>query len=157
MKTYYLQFGSGDPASYTGLTPTMSIFSAGGVTAVSAPVITELPVGSGLYQFTYGPTLSTVFKADGGVALSSADRYIVGALDPIQSVDEKVGTLSDSFGSTLTDPTTMIGYLKRSQEFWEGNAVFTKATGIWDIYSRGSSTLLREKSLTNDATQATKT
>lgn len=156
-KSYWLKFGTGDPSSYTGLAPTLTIFSAGGLTALSAPGITEPIVGSGLYRFDYGPTTSIVFLADGGAGLSSGDRYITGVLDPIQAVDEKVGTLSDSFGSTATDPASVLGYLKRSMEFLEGNATFTKATGTWDIYSRGSSTLLREKALTNTTSAAGKT
>lgn len=155
-KSYYLKFGSGDPSVYTGLTPTLVIFSAGGLTAVAAPGITETPTSSGLYRFDYGPTTSILFKADGGAGLSSGDRYITGTLDPIQAVDEKVGTTSDSFGSTSTDPSTILGYLKRNMEFQEGDASFNKSTGIWDVYSRGSSTLLREKTLTNSITTATK-
>jgi len=97
-----------------------------------------------------------IFVCDGGAVLSSGDRYIVGALDPIQAVDEKVGTIADSYGSTATDPTTVFGYLKRDQEILEGDAIFTKSTGVWTIYSRGSSTILRVKTLTNSTSQATK-
>lgn len=156
-KQYWLKFGSGDPSPFTGLTPTLSVFSAAGLTSITGPSITELPAGSGLYTFTYGPTLSIIFKADGGAALSSSDRYITGVLDPIQAVDQKVGDTSDSFGSTAIDPSTVLGYQKRFLEFLEGNASFNKSTGTWDIYSRGSSTLLREKQLTNTISSATKT
>lgn len=156
MKSYYLKFGTGDPASFTGLTPTFTIFSANGVTSVTAPGITETPAGSGLYQFVYGPTQSILFKVDGGSALSGSDRYIVGTLDPIQAVDEKVGYTTDSIGSTATDPSTVLGYLKRNLEFMEGNANFTKSTGVWQVYSRGSSTLLTQKTLTNTTTAAGK-
>lgn len=157
MKQYWLKFGSGDPSAYSGLTPTMTIFSAGGLTAVTAPGITEIIASSGLYTFFYGPTISTIMVVDGGSGLSAADRYITGALDPLQAVDEKVGTINDSFGTDSVDPTTLFGYAKREQEFNEGNASFVKATGVWSIYSRGSSQLLREKDLTNDTTSATKT
>ncbi len=155
-KTYYLKFGTGDPVPFTGLSPTLSVFSANGLTALTAPGITETPAGGGIYSFIYAPTLSILFKADGGAALASGDRYISGALDPIQAVDDKVGYLTDSFGSTSADPTTLMGYSKRNQEFQEGNAVFTKSTGKWDIYNRGSTTLIAEKSLTNSTTAATK-
>lgn len=156
MKTYFLKFGTGSPASFTGLTPTLTIFSANGLTALAPPGITETPLGSGLYRFFYAPTLSIIFVADGGSNLSSGDRYITGILDPIQAVDEKVGTLDDSFGSTAIDPTSLLGYAKRNQEFQEGNALYIKASGLWDIYSRGSSTLLREKTLGNNTTQSSK-
>ncbi len=157
MKSYYLKFGSGDPSAYTGLSPTLIIFNVGGMSAVQAPGITEAPTGSGLYRFDYGPTVSILFKADGGGFLASGDRYIVGTLDPIQVVDERVGTISDGIGSTLTDPGTLFGYMKRSQEFSEGDSTFNKATGVWSIYSRGSSTLLTEKTLTNTTSSAGKT
>lgn len=154
-KTYYLKFGTGNPQNYTGLSPTFIIFSANGSSALVSPGITEMPIGSGLYSFMYGTTQSILFEADGGVNLSNSDRFIVGALDPIQAVDQQVGYITDSFGSTVTDPTTMMGKLNRIQEFEEGNKVFNKSTSIWDIYSRGSSTLLREKVLTNTTTSAT--
>jgi hypothetical protein len=155
-KTYYLVFGSGNPANFTGLAPTLTIFSAMGLTALPAPGVTETPVGSGMYQFQYAPTLSILFLADGGSNLSNTDRYLKGALDPIHAVDEKVGYNTDAFGTTLTDPSTLFGYVKRNQEFQEGNAVFTKSSGVWDVYSRGSSQLLMEKTLTNTTTAATK-
>jgi len=157
VKTYYLKFGSGNPANFTGLFPTLTVFNANGVTALAAPGVTETPAGSGLYSFMYAPTLSILFLADGGSGLSNTDRYLSGALDPIHAVDEKVGYTTDSFGSTATDPSTLMGFAKRNQEFQEGDSVFTKSTGLWDIYSRGSSTLLREKDLTNTTTSATKT
>ena len=57
-KQYYLAFGGGNPATYTGLSPTFTIFSINGVSAIAAPAITESPVGSGLYGFSYGTTRS---------------------------------------------------------------------------------------------------
>lgn len=68
-----------------------------------------------------------------------------------------IGNASSSFGSTSVDPTTVFGFLIRAQEFREGNSVYTKATGILDFYSRGSSTLLREKTISDTSTQTTKT
>lgn len=155
-KNYDLIFGTGNPATKTGLSPTFLVFANFGGSLITAPVVTEVPAASGHYQFVYGPTNAIKFTVDGGGTLSDGDRYIVGVLDPVQAVDEKVGTLGDSFGSTAIDPTTLIGYAKRNQEFLEGNAVFTKSTGIWDVYSRGSSTLLVEKDLTNTTTLASK-
>jgi hypothetical protein len=42
-------------------------------------------------------------------------------------------------------------------EIQEGNATFTKSTATWSLYNRGSTTLLRTKTLTNTTTSATKT
>lgn len=156
-KIYYLKFGSGDPAPYSGLFPTFTIFSAQGLTSLTGPGVTEMPTGSGLYQFLYGATQAVVFKADGGAGLSAGDRYISGTLDPIQAVDQQLGFVTDSFGSTATDPGSIWGYVKRLQEFFEGDQTFIKATGIWSLFNRGSSTLLRTKSLTNTTTSATRT
>lgn len=152
------QFTFGVPASsFAGLSPTLSVFvnTSTGLTA-APPGITE--IFSGVYEFLYEPgqSFSIYFEADGGVGLGS-NRYVPGTLDPIIMVDQKVGFGTDSFGSTAIDPGTMYGMIKRLQELLEGNAVFNKSTGVWDVYSRGSSTLLREKTLTNTTSSATKT
>ena len=133
------------------------IFETPAGATIAPPSVTEPLASSGFYKFSYGPTASIVFLADGGAALSSSDRFVQGVLDPIQAVDEKIGTSADSFGSTSTDPSTIFGFVKRNLEFEEGNAVFNKTSGVWDIYSRGSSTLLREKTLTNSTSQVGKT
>lgn len=158
-KNYELKFGSGTPTPFTGLTPTFIFFvdTAAGTT-VAPPSISEILAGMGIYKFVYGPTASITFVVDGGAALSSGDRYISGVLDPIQAVDEKVGGIvSDSYGTTSVDPSTVFGYMKRNLEFHEGNMIYNKSTGVWDIYSRGSSTLIREKTLSNTTAQSTKT
>lgn len=161
-KNYIVQFGSGSPTFFTGLTPTFTVFRVvpGGSTQ-TPPGITEIPTSTGLYYFTYGPTQSMAFVIDAGSAVNGNQRYLAGALDPIQAVDEAIGTTASSFGSTATDPSTVFGFLKRMQEYNEGNAVITNASGVWDIYARGNSvgasTLLVEKTLTNNGTNVTKT
>lgn len=154
-KNYLLQFGS---TTWTGLTPSFILFKTfPGGTNVTPPGITEIPTASGLYYFTWGPTNSIAFVVDGGAALTSpVTRYITGDLDPIQAVDEKIGTTEDSFGSTSVDPTTIFGYVKRLQEWNEGNATFNKSSGAWDVYSRGSSVMLAEKELVDAASEVTK-
>jgi len=161
-KTYWITPGdsSVSPTTYTGLSPTMIQFINQSGSNVTAPGITESPAASGIYRFTYGPTVGMFMTIDWGNVIVSSFRYTKGGLDPIQAVDERVGGILgniDSIGSTSVDPSTVIGFLKRLQEFNEGNAVFLKATGLWDVYSRGSSTLLAEKTLTNTVTSANKT
>lgn len=68
-----------------------------------------------------------------------------------------MGDTTSSFGSTSADPTTVFGFLKRAQEISEGNETYTKATGILDMFSRGSSTLLREKTISDSTSSTTKT
>lgn len=160
-KTYWITPGdsSTTPSSFTGLSPTMTVFVNSGGSNVTGVTITELPAASGVYQFSYGPTLGMFFTVDWGLTIPSGYRYTKGSLDPIQAVDERVGGIlgnTDSIGSTATDPSTVVGYLKRALEFSEGNANYDKGTGVWSIYSRGSSTLLRVKTLTNDVSEADK-
>lgn len=156
-KQYLVQFGVGNPTLRTGLTPTFVIFKAYGGSLISAPGITELPSSSGLYYFSYAPTMPISFLVDGGSAIADDTyRYVSGTLDPIQAVDEKVGTLDDSFGSTSVVPTTIFGYVKRLFEFNEGNSTFSKTSGLWNIFSRGSSTQLAQKTLADTSSTVTK-
>jgi len=206
-KQYIVQFGAGSPTLMTGLSPTFQIFKVvPGGGATTAPGITEIPTGTGLYYFSYSPLSSIAFLIDAGATVSGDARYLAGSLDPADAIDELgstlvaigtttvalgtttvaigtsilaagtttgvvgtlIGSLADSFGSTLTDPTSVFGYLKRLMEFNEGNSVFTKSSGTWDIYSRGntyvlgastypgSSTMLRSKLVEDDGSVITK-
>ncbi len=151
MKSYLLKFGSGNPSAFTGLSPSFILFQIGPTLPWAnsvSPGITEISTGSGLYTFAYNATLPFAFVVDGGSALPSNDRYITGILDPIQAVDERVGFPGDSIGSTAVDPTTLMGFAGRNQEFEEGNAFFNKTTGVWDIQTRGGTTI-QTKVLTN--------
>lgn len=155
-KQFYFTFGSANPISYTGLSPTMIAFLWNGITALPPPALSELSAGSGIYGFIYGTTASVVFVIDGGATLAvSSIRYITGSIDPVIAVDQSIGYSSDSFGSTAADPSTLFGKANRVQEFQEGDKYFNKSTAVWDIYNRGSSTLLIEKVLTNTVTEAT--
>jgi len=156
-KTFWLAFGTGNGASFSGLTPSLILFQTENGGTLTPPGITERITGTGAYQFAYDTTLSIFFRADAGAAVTAASRFIEGVLDPIQAVDQKVGFTTDSIGTTLVDPTTILGYVKRLQEFCEGNATFAKSTGLWTISSRGSSTTLATKTLTNSSSTATKT
>lgn len=219
MKTYYARFGSGDPRTHTGLSPTFLIFSQNG-TAVTPPSIAEVTGATGIYSFQWGTTTPIAFLIDGATTgLLTSDRYITGSIDPADRIDEVgatlaaigtsnnalgvtsvalgitnvsywagagstlfslgttsvalgntavalglsggvvplIGTTGSTFGSSASDPVDLFGYLKRIQENLEGNNNFTKATGVLDIYSRGSSTLLISKTVANSASMVTKT
>lgn len=158
-KNYLLKFGSGNPSSYSGLSPTFILFEIGPTlpwVGITSPGITEISSGSGLYTFAYQATLPIAFVADGGAALSSNDRYVTGILDPIQAVDKYVGFPGDSIGSTNIDPSTLFGYSSRNQEFEEGLAYFDKTTGEWLIQTRGGTTF-QARVLTNNSGSVTKT
>lgn len=167
-KSYFVVFGTGSPATNTGLTPTLTVFKNAGGSAITAPGVTEIPTSTGIYYFTYTPTNAIAFVCDGGSSLATPTRYVSGSLDPVDAVDEQlsafgsslntyIGTTASSFGNTATDPATVFGYLKRLQEFNEGNSNFNKTSGAWDIYSRGSSTLLIEKIVSDAGGSVTKT
>lgn len=68
-----------------------------------------------------------------------------------------IGTSASSFGTDSADPTSVYGFLKRALETREGDETYLKATGILDIYSRGASQLLREKTISDSASTTTKT
>jgi hypothetical protein len=182
-KNYLIQFGNGNPTLFTGLSPTFVFFKGfpGGVSLAPPAGITEIASGQGLYYFTFEPLTSVgcssvAFLIDGATtSLTSSARYLAGNLDPIQAVDELVsgqsfgygaslmgllGSTASSFGSTSADPATVFGYLKRLMEFNEGDSVFTKSNGLWDIYARGNaigaSTQLIEKAITDSGSVVTK-
>jgi hypothetical protein len=256
-KTYSMQFGVGDPRTYTGLAPTMLIFAnlATGAT-VAAPAISEALTGSGIYKFTWGTTTPIAFLADAATTSpGSQGRYVVGQIDPADRADEYgttlvafgttlfgqgstnfalgttsvaigttllgfgstlmgfgatsvalgttnvalaisnysfatmifaglvnqgstivgigttllgigssvavlaagIGSTASTFGSSSADPVDLFGYMKRIQENLEGNSSFTKLSGAWSIYSRGSSQLLASKTVANNSSQVIKT
>ncbi len=177
MKTYWFTFSTQDPRTYTGLSPTFVQFVNQVGQTISPPGITESPAGFGLYRanYTVGVSTSVAFLLDGGATLSPFIRYISGnifeqnSLDDIgatlvaigntaasSNVSALIGSTVSSFGSTSVDPSTVFGYLRRSQEVQEGNQTFLKASGLWSIYSRGSSTLLATKFLNSDTTGVTR-
>lgn len=95
MKTYYMRFGSGDPRTYTAVAATFLLFKTSDGTNITPPGITEVPSGTGIYYFNWGTTTSISFLADAATTSpGSAGRYVFGALDPVDRMDE--------YGSTLT-------------------------------------------------------
>lgn len=122
--------------------------------------------GMGSTLFGVGATIGGMGNTLGGVGVSLAAMGVsvtaqgttlaaIGAT--VSSIGLGLGSTASSFGSTSADPVDLFGLLKRAQEFWEGNQTYTKATGVLDFYSRGSSTLLREKTVSDDSTSTTKT
>jgi len=157
-KTYWVTFGS-NGASFTGLTPTFTVFQLGSGTTLTPPGITTRISATGAYQFSYdsnGLTSPIFFQIDGGASLAVASRYIQGSLDPVDAIDERIGTTTDVYGSASVDPTTIYGYVKRLQELQEGNASFNKTSGVWTVQSRSGATTLATKTLSNGSTLVSK-
>ena len=179
-KTYWFTFSTQDPRSYTGLSPTFIQFVNQIGQTLPPPGITESPSGFGFYRanYTVGASTSVAFLLDGGATLASSVRYISGNIFGSENIDyigstilaigntvsalavtnvsALIGSTSDSYGSTSVDPSTVFGYLKRNQEIMEGNQTFLKSSGQWEMYSRGSSTLLSVKTLTSSVTGVTR-
>lgn len=90
-KTYFFKFASGNPSVNSGLSPTMIYFFNQSGTTLAAPAITEALAGSGIYKFTYTPTLGIAFTIDGATTgIANSDRYVTAALDPIQTIDQPI-------------------------------------------------------------------
>ncbi len=101
MKSYFVQFGSGDPRTFTGLSPTFLFYKKPDGTNVTAPSIAEVST-TGMYLFTWGTTAPIVFLADAATTSPGvAGRYVTGSLDPADSIDE-IGTTLTAIGVTLT-------------------------------------------------------
>ncbi len=116
---------------------TTNIFLEGiGLTAMAGYGITL--VAQGVTVVSIGNTLLAIGSSFGGLA-------------------SILGTTASSYGSTSVDPVDVMGYLKRSREFQEGNQTYTKATGLLDFYVRGGATLLIEKTISDNSTTTTKT
>lgn len=155
-KAYYLRFGSGNPATYTGLSPTFIVFrNASGST--TAPSITELG-STGVYKFDYECTGSVAFVADGATTgLVSADRYVAGALDITDRLDQFIGATTDGIGDSSTDPTTLYGFLKRVENYLEGQSIYTKSSGVLQSYDKTGATLLVSRTISDAGSTVTKT
>lgn len=97
------------------------------------------------------PALSSQIAGVGNTGAALGNTSIANLVD----LQTRIGTTASSFGSTGTDPGDLYGFLKRAQEFNEGNSSFDKSTGIWQIKTRGS-TLIQQKTLTDSASTVTK-
>jgi hypothetical protein len=151
MSVFFLQFGSGDPSNNSGLSPTFTIFKDSAGNDITPPSIAEIS-SSGIYSFTFSPTLSIAFVCDGATTgLSSTDRYITGGLDPA------IGDTSALIGDSSSDPTSVFGYLKRLQELQEGDEEYTKASGVLERKDRTGATTLVSQTISDSTSNITKT
>ena len=106
---YLLQFGTGDPRTFTGLSPSFLIFKDKDGNNVTPPGITEIPSGTGLYYFAWGTTTNIAFLADAvTTSPGSAGRYIAGMLDMSDRISE-FGTSLQSGQNNLGSTIVSIG------------------------------------------------
>ncbi len=155
-KKFMIRFGAGDPRSFAVASPTFTFFyNANTGASLTAPGITAIFPLTGQYWFEYGPTQAIGFLIDGGASLVGDYRYISGALDPIQAVDEQIGSGISPIGTTSVGASNLFGQVNRVYEFLAGDKDFNKSTGVWSIYDRGGTLLIETKTLGNDVTGAT--
>lgn len=114
-------------------------------------------LGFGVSGFAQGSTLfgigTTLIGYGTSIYASSISLMALGLT--LGTLDARIGFTSSTFGDSSTDPGTIYGYLKRIQEFQEGQASFTKLTGSWAVKSRGGS-LLASKTVVNSSSTVTK-
>lgn len=158
-KLYWVRFGSANPQEFAGLSPTFISFVRNDGASLGRPSIAEIGVSTGLYGFTFavGSTFSVGFTVDGGSSISDQSaRYVTGSLDPILDVDQRVGFEYDPVGGTLIGATTIFGLVWRLRAFLEAAENFNKSTGAWTKYEYGTSTMILQRTLSNDITETTK-
>lgn len=156
-------FGSTLTAIGATVTSHNTLFTNLGTTLVA---IGSTNLAMGVTQAGMGNTLAAVgvsLTAQGstilgiGASLTAQGNTIAALGASFGGLAAFIGSTASSIGSTSADPVDLFGFAKRALEFMEGNQTYTKATGILDFYSRGSSTLLREKTVSDGVTQTTKT
>lgn len=183
MKTYSLQFGTGNPTGFSGLAPTFLIFYNLATSAtIAPPSISETPAGWGTYSFVYGTTQPIWFLADAATTSpGSAGRYVTGLLDPADRADEYgntmvalgntilfdvinfatlipgIGSTASSMGGISTLPSDLMGYMRRVDALLEGAQQFVKGTGALSQFDWTGSTLLSTRTITNSASLVTRT
>lgn len=125
---------------------------------VSLNALSTTMIAQGATIVGIGASLNAASVTLGGIGLSLVG--IAATLTPVATgvagLVTSVGSTASSIGSTSVDPGDIYGFLKRAQEFQEGNQTYTKATGILDYMSRGN-TLIAEKTISDTATETTRT
>lgn len=114
---------AGVPA--TGLSPTVDVWTSAGTQVVTGASMTEVDGGFYFYDFSsYDETQDYFIRADGGVSLSSTDRYVAGT--------NEVGQVT----SQLTLQDTTLSYIlglvqsnfRITNQSYDGNGNLTSAT-----------------------------
>lgn len=113
VKTYWLQFGTGDARTTTGLAPTFLLFFDNAGVAQSKPAISEVVFGSGAYGFSLNisSTQSIFFLAGSATLLSGSStataNFVAGVIDPILTVDQSISGLSTNISAIGTTQIAM--------------------------------------------------
>ncbi len=126
----------------------------GSTLIAQANAIGSTLVAQGATLVGIGNTTATGLANLGSTLLGVGNTLLsIGFSSPLFTL---IGTSLSSPGDNLIDPTSVFGFLKRAQEINEGNETYTKATGILQMFTRGTS-LLASKTISDSNTQTTKT
>ena len=87
---------------------------------------------------------------------TTAVSYGVDVLAQGSTLVARIGTTSDVIGDNSTDPTTTFGFLKRCQEYLEGDSTYTKASGSLTNYDRAGATTTVSTTIADGTTVVTK-
>lgn len=125
---------------------------------VSLGALSTTMIAQGATIVGIGASLNAASVTLGGIGLSLVG--IANTLAPVATdvagLVTSVGTSSSAIGFTNVNPTDIFGFLRRAQEFSEGNQNYAKATGILQYTSRGN-TMIAQKTISDTATETTRT
>lgn len=99
--------------------------------------------------------LSNISLGTTNVAIGTTIEALIAA-SGTSSLLGVLGSVGSTFGGQFTDPIDLFGFMKRVIENLEGDQNYTKMQGQLSVLSRGSSTLLRQKSIANSVSTVIK-
>ncbi len=89
-----------------------------------------------------------------GVTLNFQNISTVGA--GVSTIQSRLGTPSDAIGDASTNPTTIFGFLLRAENVAEGQSLYTKSSGVWDIKDKTGATTLASRTIADTVGTITK-
>lgn len=130
MKNYSVRFGTGDPRTFSGLSPTLLLFFnlSSGAT-ILGPTFTEGLTGTGIYTFQWGTTTPIAFLADAATTSPGSGRYVTGQLDPEDRSDEYGNTLTALGNSNVALSTSLLAIGNTIMSNVGSNASFSVILG----------------------------
>ncbi len=155
--TTTIAFGVTLQSYWTGAGSTLAALGTTGValgTTAIAYGVSNIALGTS--NVALGTTILAGLVNQGSTLVAIGNTMI--ALATSLTIDTTlIGSTASSFGTNSADPVDLFGYMKRILENLEGNQSFTKISGALSIYSRGSSQLLTNKTVTNSSSMVIKT
>lgn len=136
--------GMGSSLSALGLTLT-AIGNSNISLGITNVALGTSNIALGVTNVALGTTNVAIGITD--IAIGTTILAALGGLTfPLNSV---IGGPSSIIGDNVTDPNTLYGYLRRNLEITEGQQLFTKASGSWNMLDRTGASLLRTRTIAN--------